>query len=156
MFQKFNLDEPWDSPHNRQFIHFMPRILSSTDNDHVAGVTHIQVFAGRATLFEDPRGQAIAARDGTSLIPDGAGGTILLAEAAQGIVWTAPGDLEDRPDRPIPALGGSLPSTDDIITSVFADGSIVFLPRVMIVPALRRALSTRNGREQLPKLPGHL
>src|SRR5205085_607175 len=54
LYQKFKLDEPWDSPHNKELIKYMPTVYAcpSRNRDAEPGMTAYRVFAGKDTLLE--------------------------------------------------------------------------------------------------------
>jgi hypothetical protein len=99
LHDKFHLDEPWDSPHNRQLIAEMPRCY---DNPYMgtreSGLTIALRPSGPGTIF-DPQGF----RD-LNRVPST---TIMLLECgfAEGVVWTKPGDYADDPTHPVAGLG---------------------------------------------------
>lgn len=90
LFRQFRLDEPWDSPANKQLIARMPEIYGlsggARDRQHK---TRYLVPVGDATLFKGSEPLRIAdTRDGTS-------NTIMIVEAApaEAVIWTKPDDL---------------------------------------------------------------
>jgi len=93
LFQQFNLDEPWDSPHNLSLLPFMPDVFA---NPNVAGpLTLTQVvtspFPGaQRTLFPE---SFISSSLGSA--QDGTANTIAFVEANidQAVEWTKPQDL---------------------------------------------------------------
>ena len=57
LYDKFQLDEPWDSGHNRPLLARMPAWLADPNADPAtirAGLTTIQVFTGPGTAYADP------------------------------------------------------------------------------------------------------
>src|SRR5437868_5576967 len=63
LYAQFHLDEPWDSPHNRQFVEQMPPTFAlpgSKAGKVPPGYTCCHVFVGKGTAFEKPEGMAIA------------------------------------------------------------------------------------------------
>src|SRR5262249_35612118 len=94
----FNLDEPWDGPTNKRLIAQMPRIYEVPGRQAPPGMTYYQVFTGPDAPFEGTRKTRIAN------IPDGLSNTILVAEAAEPVVWTRPEDLAFTRDGPLPKL----------------------------------------------------
>ena len=55
LFSLFHLDEPWDSPHNRKLIPFMPREYRICEEIDKPGYTNLEVLAGEKTLFPPDR-----------------------------------------------------------------------------------------------------
>jgi hypothetical protein len=100
LYQRFKLDEPWDSPHNRKLIQHMPRFYKPLGkSDAPPFTTFIQVIRGPGTPFERPGLK-------TENLNKRAGSTFLIVEAAKPVIWSKPEDLEYRPDGPLPELGG--------------------------------------------------
>jgi len=151
LYDEFHLDEPWDSPHNHQFLDRMPNIFKSP-GDPRSRLTHIAAFVGPGTMFEEPTGPSTIARDRLVDVPDGAANTLLLGESANAIPWTAPIDLEIAPDRPLPALGGSLGHDLKDFAAAFADGSVDRIPND-ISPTSFRAMIRREDGAATPDHP---
>jgi RNA polymerase sigma factor (sigma-70 family) len=140
LYDKFHLDEPWDSPHNKELLKEMPAVYAPiTHKDRSQDSTYYQAFVGPGALFEGGEGTTAAA------IRDGAAFTIMVVEGAEPVPWTKPEDLPYDPEKPLPKLGGQY---DDGFHVVFADGSALFLSKKLDDKTLR-ALITRNGGEPL-------
>ena len=121
LYQQFNLNEPWDSPHNIALLPLMPRIFADPGVDNAAGFTNYLALNHESTVFPtDDRGKTFAQ------ITDGSSSTILFVKANddQAVEWTRPADLIFDPDNPRDGL-------DDTSASGFhaalADGSTHFL-----------------------------
>jgi hypothetical protein len=104
LYNQFHLDEPWDSPHNRQLLTRMPDLYRIPETDDPPGMTRYRVFVGKAAAFElpepgarDPRGRRI--QDFKNL-----GDTILVVESADPVPWTKPDELVYDPEGPLPRL----------------------------------------------------
>jgi Protein of unknown function (DUF1559) len=142
LFRRFKLDEPWDSPANKPLLDKMPAIFAPFGpGANPQGSTFFQVLVGPGTLFEG--------KDGLDLrnIPDGAGATVMVIEAAEAVPWTRPADLTYDPKGPLPKLGGHFKKGS---LALFADGSVAFIRDNIDEPTLR-ALITRNGREMVAR-----
>jgi len=137
LFREFKLDEPWDSVHNKKLLSRMPAVYSApqveTKEPHA---TFYQVFTGKDTIFEGPRGVRI------SDITDGTSTTILMIEAAEAVPWTRPADLHYDPKKPLPALGGLFP---DGFHLARADGSVQFCKRRFRERELRLMITRNDG-----------
>ncbi len=138
LYNKFHLDEPWDSPHNKALLNQMPSVYAPVSNMGKLGhSTYYQVFIGPGTLFGGNEGTKLAdIKDGTAM-------TIMVIESANSVPWTKPQDLPFIPTKQLPDLGGQL---KDGFCVGFADGSARFIKR-QTDPKVLKSLITANGRE---------
>lgn len=97
LYQQFNLDEPWDSAHNKPLIQKMPKLFG----ENKEGKTSIHVFTGSGAPFQNGEGMRISA------ITDGTSNTIAAVEAGADVadIWTKPGGLVFDPKEPLKCLG---------------------------------------------------
>ncbi len=130
LYNKFKLDEPWDSEHNLALLKEMPEFYKVKKAKVKEGYTVIRVPTGPGLANEiDKRARLPDFLDGTS-------NTIYLAlstdEAA--VPWTKPDEF-----NPIehPEL---LRVEKEAYTFVIADGSILSLPASISPEKLRRGL----------------
>ncbi len=133
LYDKFHLDEAWDSPHNRGLIAQMPKVYLSPNSVAEPGKTVYLGNASKSGIFsdaakkDDPR-QSVTSGTRINRILDGTSNTIMLVEAddAAAVVWTKPDDLEFDPEKAIQAqgLGGMRPGG---FLALFADGSVRFI-----------------------------
>jgi RNA polymerase sigma factor (sigma-70 family) len=133
LYQDFHLDEPWDSPHNKQLIARMPDVFTTPDAPAGDGLTRIRVFEGPNTMFDGNEGMKIAG------MLDGTSNTVALVAAREAVPWTRPGDLPYEPGKPLPALDDR--DSSGVLIGM-ADGSARFLAgaseefwRKLITPA---------------------
>ena len=119
LYQMFNHDEPWDSPHNLALLPFMPDFYSTPGIGD--GMTVIQAAIGTNTMFT-------GAKDNINFgkISDDASNTILVMETnpAQAIEWTRPMDVDFDAASPRDGL------VDDEgvgFYAAMADGSVKFI-----------------------------
>ena len=144
LYNKFKLDEPWDSPHNKELIQYMPSVYACPSNGPPAepGLTPYQVFAGPGSLFSPGKPPRIVD------VTDGTSNTLMVVEAARPIPWTKPDDLPfdiAQNFRPA-ALFGAGSKHPGGFNALFADGSVRFL-KITINPVVLKALITRSGGE---------
>jgi hypothetical protein len=99
LYNKFNLDEPWDSETNKALIDQMPDVFKSPDVTE-AGKTSMHVFTGPGAVFAGDQTLKL------SQIVDGLSNTILAVQAGPDTaeIWTKPGGLEFDPENPIKCL----------------------------------------------------
>lgn len=166
LFRQFKLDEPWDSPHNIALSRMLPPVYRHPLQDpNETSLTHYQLFNGpvggnltQQAAFVSPslplvpfrnvqtRAPVFESRTITSIprsFRDGTSNTILVAEAAVGVPWTKPGDLDFDPNQPLPRLGGLLPTGFNV---AMADGSALFIdPNRVSEQTLRHAIMASDG-----------
>jgi len=89
LYRAFKLDEPWDSPHNRRLIEWMPRefLLRGGQGDR-EGSTYYQ------TIVYTPNDQAER------------GLRLLVVEARDPVPWTEPVDIIHHSGQSLPSFGG--------------------------------------------------
>ena len=140
LYNKFKLDEPWDSPHNKALIKEMPQVYLCPDRkDAEPGTTTYRVFVGDGALFQEGAGTPLQA------VTDGTSNTILVAESAEAVPWTKPDDLKFDPDAK-PSLYGAGSPHKGGFNAAMADGSVRFIKNT-INPITWKAVITRAGGE---------
>jgi hypothetical protein len=129
LYERFKLDEPWDSPHNHGLLAEMPWFYAAPHRpDAVPPTTVYQVFVGPGTPF-DPTAAPLRL-EGTDF-PVPVLELFFIVEAAEPVPWTKPDDLPYANDRPVPRLGSVVK---------YARPPLLFVPR----PS-RGMLATRVG-----------
>jgi hypothetical protein len=138
LFEAFKLDEPWDSPHNKNALNHMPDVFAASGQPN-NGTTSMMVFVGQGTPFGSAAGVKF-----TEFI-DGMPNTVMLVEAGpdKAVPWTKPEDLPFNPNNPAAALGAI---SGDGIRVIFCDGKAKMLPKTMEAGAFKR-LITHAGSE---------
>ncbi len=140
LYNRFKLDEPWDSPHNKALLKEIPPTYLCPSRAAVEPfTTTYQVFTGNGALFERDRTTKIAD------VTDGLPNTLMVVEAKQAVPWTKPDDLPFDPAA-APSLLGAGSSHPGGFNALLADGSVRFI-KTSIVPIFFRALITRAGGE---------
>jgi hypothetical protein len=112
LYQRFKLDEPWDSEHNKKLVDKMPKLFAPIRVKADPGMTFYQSFVGTNAVIKPGKKTMIAA------IPDGTSNTFLAAEAAKPVIWTKPDDMV-YDGKEVPKLGGLF---DGKFHAVFCDG----------------------------------
>jgi hypothetical protein len=143
LYKQFKLEEPWDSEHNKKLIPLMPKTfqIPNAPPTREPGMTHFQVFVGGGAAWErgtKPPGMPRTFVDGTS-------NTIVIAEAAEPVIWTKPDDLTYDPQRPLPKLGIN-PALGFLVA--MGDGSVRRISPQITEKTLRAAI-TAAGQEAL-------
>ena len=101
LYEQFHLDEPWNSPHNRNLLDLIPECYRDPQsNDHL---TVYQVPVGTFTAFPPIQKSILKQR-----VEDGLGNTVLLMEVDRDVAvpWTEPRDLRIDSNMPANHLGG--------------------------------------------------
>jgi hypothetical protein len=154
VYEQFQRDEPWDSPHNKKLLERTPRCYRPfLGGDDAPGLTRYQVFVGPGTAFERP-----GLRLGPLDFPDGLADTLLVVEGGEAVPWSKPADLVYDPNGPLPPLGGAFGKPVHFLcyevgrnpgfNAAFADGATRFIARDTDERTLR-GLITRNGGEKV-------
>ena len=136
LYNEFNLDEPWDSEHNKQLIEKMPDAFKTAGVEE-AGKTSYHLFTGEGTPFGGEEGPGM--RDFT----DGTSNTLMvvLAGADKADIWTKPGGLEIDVEDPVAVLG----EIGDRFPVAFTDGSARFLPADIEPSELLHLIQHQDG-----------
>ncbi len=136
LYNEFNLDEPWDSEHNKQLVEKMPEFFKTAGVED-AGKTSYHVFTGEGTPFGGE--EAPGMRDFT----DGTSNTLMavMAGADKADIWTKPGGLEIDVEDPAAALG----EIGDRFATTFTDGSARFLPADIEPSELLHLIQHQDG-----------
>jgi hypothetical protein len=140
LYNRFKLDEPWDSPHNRALIKEIPTTyICPSRPQGEPGLTTYRAFVGPGAAFEPGRA------NGVENFPDCTSNTIMVVESKEGVPWTKPDDLEFDPAA-APSLNGAGSMHPGGFNALICDGSVRFF-KVSISPQVFRALITRAGGE---------
>lgn len=134
LYEQFNMDEPWDSEHNKALIEQMPMVFG----DNPEGKTSIHVFQGEKVAFKEGHtGPRI--RD----YLDGTSNTILVVEAGDDTadIWTKPGGLEFNADDPIAALG----NIGEMFHALLCDGSVRNISKSIDKETLSNLIQNQDG-----------
>jgi hypothetical protein len=145
LYERFHLDEPWDSHHNRRLLAEMPaEFACPAGPSRRKGLTGYRVIVGPHTAptsantpFEPSRG--VDVRE----ITDGASNTILVLETDTFVPWTKPDDLHWTQGEPPPRLASAHAIGAHVL---WADGTSRFLKNTM-APGTLLAILTINGGE---------
>ena len=146
LHRKFNLQEPWDSQHNKALLNEMPDFFNSVDGQVPKSKTTVLAVGGPSGIISKPvkrRGREVGQRFGS--ISDGSTNTLLLVDApdTMAVEWTKPVEF--------------VPSENDIKTmlsreflAAFADGHVEKIRKGLSLEVFK-AILTRNGGEVFDK-----
>jgi prepilin-type processing-associated H-X9-DG protein len=141
LYNQFKLDEPWDSPHNRQLLPHMPDVYANPNIAEPGWTNYLAVVGPQCVLDGTQKGVGLAQ------IEDGTSNTIVVVEADidRAVEWTKPDDIAFDPNNPHAGFGKLRPGGSNV---VWADGHASFLP-VDAPPDLVKAFITRSGGERV-------
>jgi hypothetical protein len=146
LYDKFKLDEPWDSPNNRALLGQMPPVYGCPSRNLAGepGMTAYRVFSGPGAILDPTRPTPIAH------VADGLTNTVMVVESAEAVPWTKPDDLpfgnvRALPGNPLLGAGSKHPGG---FNALFGDASVRFI-KLSISPQLLRGLITRSGGEMV-------
>lgn len=116
LYEQFQLNQPWDSEHNKPLLAKMPEIFRSVGLEVQSGYTCLQAPSGKGTIMEG--GVACAMRD----ITDGTSNTVMLVqtEPSQAVPWTKPADYDVDPGE----AATGLYFTNDLTLILTCDGAV--------------------------------
>ena len=140
LYKQFKLDEPWDSEHNKKLISQMPKVFAPPRTD-TYGYTFYRGFSGPGTWLPPQTGPRPTGTRMTS-ISDGLANTILVAEAAEGVIWTKPEEIEFAPNK-VPQIGGVFGTGAH---ALMGDGSVRFLPKGFDPQKLALLIQIADGK----------
>ncbi len=148
LYDEFERDQPWDSPHNKALLERMPEAFALPDGDDEDGLTHYRGLIGKRAFF-DPE-----VKEGVTIasITDGTSNTLALVETKASVPWTrpgteirieGPGEPDDRTAKLLKRLGSGKGGG---FQALLADGSVRFIRDSVDLKVLR-AITTRDGEE---------
>ncbi len=137
LYEKFHLDEPWDSEHNKTLIEEMPDVFK-TEGVAKPGHTAMHVFIGEDTAFGDGT-KAPGIRDYT----DGTSNTFLAVEAGPDTaeIWTKPGGLKFTGKDSIELLG----KIGDSFLVLMCDGAVRNVSKDIEADQLNNLIQHNDG-----------
>ncbi len=150
LYNEIRHDEPWDSPHNRQFWDKMPKVYL-LPGAKPGPLTHYQVFHGDESAFPKSRRGLPNFAKGlgdtrVANITDGMSNTIFVVEAAEAVNWMKPDDIPFQLGQKdlINRVGNHW--GDGAFHACMGDGAVRRVRRTLTAQTLE-ALVTRAGGE---------
>jgi len=135
LYDRFKLDEPWDSEHNIKLVDEMPEIYQIEGHER-EGETNLMVFVGEGAPLSDMKTAPGLVQDGSKIM-------VVQVGADKAVPWSKPADLPFLPENPLQALG-ELP--EDGFAAIFFDGHVQMIPKD-IDPADLKAMISLAGSE---------
>ncbi len=137
LYKQFHLNEAWNSAHNKKLLAKMPKTYQAVRNKSADDETYYRVFVGNGAMFDLSTGTSFAK------ITDGLSNTIMVVEAGEAVPWTKPDELEYRPKKTLPALGGIF---DGDFHVLLADGSVRFFHKGKRAASLHKLIVQNDGQ----------
>ncbi len=141
LYNKFKLDEPWDSPNNKELLQYMPQTYACPSLLPASGpgMTTYRAFSGKGTLLEPDRLTRM------NEVLDGTSNTLMVVESTDAVPWTKPDDIpfDDAPQARVLGPGSSHPGG---FNALMTDGALRFI-KSSVSPQVLRALVTKAGGE---------
>jgi prepilin-type processing-associated H-X9-DG protein len=148
LYDRYNFDEPWDSPNNQALASEMPDCLACPSAPPAPGMTNYVVILGDPEQFPQTmfaENHWIRMRD----VTDGTSNTIAVVEVSQPVPWMKPGA-----DLKLSDMSLSLDSGANSISSqhfggaqvLFVDGSVQFLSTTLPQEQLRLMIDPADGQ----------
>lgn len=139
LFEKFKLDEPWDSEHNKQLIPEMPEFYALNGKLRT-GMSDVQAPFGADTLLGDETNTTFAqVTDGVSL-------TAMFFEVgpSHAVPWTKPDDFAFDPDATDAMQRFGQEDSDEFIVG-WADGGVSVLPKTTTTEFMQSIIMCTDG-----------
>ena len=144
LFLQFKMDEPWDSDNNKKLIAKMPSIYvvpnaknPLPDKTFYQGFVSKKGAKSRSFFSEDLKLKTTFAN-----VTDGLSNSIIVAEAAEAVDWSKPGDMPFDAEAPLPKLGGHFPGGFNVL---FGDGTVRFIRDTIDPKKLLEAITINGG-----------
>ncbi|MGE3315518.1 MAG: DUF1559 domain-containing protein, partial [Planctomycetaceae bacterium] len=156
LYEKYRMNEPWDSPANKQVLAQMPDVFRAPGDAKDSTNTAYFVPTGPQTMFhlkqpqtmeslQKSRGESDVGKRALNFrdIDDGTSNTVALIETKRDVPWTRPQDIDCDPAIPLPRFGRLYA---DLFHVGMADGTTRAIP-VNIDEKSVKALLSRAGGE---------
>ena len=136
LYQAFQLNEPWNSPHNQRLAKSIPSVYQSPERfdartNYLLPIGSITAFGGKAN--QPPRRWE-----------DGAANTVILVESNddRAVSWIQPADYSIQAQSPTSGLN-SLRS--DGFFAIWGDGAVTLVPKPLSLRNARSMFSVDGG-----------
>ncbi len=145
LYERYRLDEPWDSADNVKLLDEMPSIFRSPSDREESQSASYFALTGKETVLGTSQPKSHDKGTRVKEIRDGLSKTIMLVEAKNEVPWTKPVDIEIVAEQPLPDLGGWHPN---IFLASFADVAIRIFTKDAEKDTIRK-LTTKAGGESV-------
>ncbi|MDY3562343.1 DUF1559 domain-containing protein [Gemmata sp. JC673] len=144
LYNKFKLDEPWDSANNKQWSQVRIRVFTSPSatlpENLEWGTTNYRGISGPGAAFDPTAKMKLTFAHFT----DGLSNTIALIETEDSVPWAKPDDFPFDPKKPLPKIVP--PGGQKVFQVGMGDGSVRAISTTIDEKTLKAAF-TRNGGE---------
>jgi hypothetical protein len=137
LYKQFKLDEPWNSTHNRELRHKMPKVYGGF------GMSCYRTFTGGGTAHGGKTGPR------PDDFPNNGASTFLVVEADRPADWTRPEGLVAANDKPMPRMGQGINKN---FYAIMADGTVRFFKEPPPETTLRKLASKSGGAVDVTNL----
>jgi hypothetical protein len=144
LFNKFHLNEPWDSPNNLPLLDQMPSIYRTIGDPWDSVLTQVVEFTGPGAPFlSKTSGNQIGPT--VSQITDGTSKTIQAIRAGEGVAvpWTKPTDIEYYANNPFSPLG----DIGSNFMAEFFDGHVATFDSATSMSLLKAYITSKGGED---------
>ena len=145
LLDKFHLNEPWDSAHNKSLLSEMPDVFNFADGEVAKGKTTVMAIGGPSGMVVPPAKNG--GRKGAAMkeVIDGTRNTLLLVDAPDdmAVEWTKPVEFEPSEDEMKAMLARDF-------FAAFCDGSTARIPKGFSLESFK-AILTRDGGEKVDR-----
>jgi len=132
LYERFHLDEPWDSPHNRQLLPLVPEVYREPDatlvshaaaarptlENNVAGKTRFLLLRGPKTLYAEPTPpMPTTYEDWVKVI-------VVVVQKERAVPWTKPEEFTYDPKDP----GAGIARSSDADCMLGAGSEMISIP----------------------------
>jgi hypothetical protein len=149
LYERFKLDEPWDSEHNRALIPLMPQVYRSPNSSLEPGKSNYLAVRVEKAMLTPPRdgdkGREMPRGIGFESITDGTSNTILAVEVTdeKAVEWTRPDDFVPSMRNPLEGLTGLRPGG---FNALFGDSHVQFISESIDHESLRNLFTRDDGK----------
>ncbi|QDU59681.1 hypothetical protein Pan216_05130 [Planctomycetes bacterium Pan216] len=149
LYAKFKLDEPWDSPANKELLEKIPKVYAPTEYDLAQkGMTKVLGVSGPGTAFVGglPQGREVFTDTDWTPLVEAPAKTIVAVQAApeRAVPWTKPEDFPWNPDDPITGMEVDKKGR---ITALFARGEVLNIPHDLPTDQVNALITISGGEE---------
>lgn len=137
LYKQFKLDEPWDSEHNKALAETVVKVFQLPYGDSKPGITHYRAFVGNGAAFDPIQGLKF------NQFTDGTSNTLFVVEAAEGVPWTKPDNIEFDPKKP---MLKHLRFEKTVCQVLMCDGSVRALPNTLKDEVLKLLIQRDDGQ----------